>query len=75
MSNDEVAATLDRIEHYSTWLTNDAETVRRNVRMLGRRPNFETKANAAMQLAKTRLEAALKDVDAALESYGETATA
>jgi hypothetical protein len=66
---------LGRIEQYSSWLTNDAETIRRNVRALGKRPGFETKANAAMQLAKTRLVAALKDIDGALEEYAATATA
>ena len=75
MTDSEVSATLGRIEQYSSWLTNDAETVRRNVRALSARPDYETKANAAMQLAKTRLEAALKDIDGALENYAETATA
>lgn len=75
MIDAEIAATLDRIERYSTWLTSDAETVRRNVRVLRSRPGFETKANAAMQLAKTRLESALNDVDAALSEYSETVTA
>lgn len=75
MNASEIASTLERVERYSTWIISDAETVRRNVRMLGKRPGYETKANAAMQLAKTRLEAAMKDLDAALASYHETATA
>ncbi len=75
MTDFEIASALHRIEQYSTWLISDAETMRRNVRLLSNRPAFETKANATMQLAKTRLEAALKDVDTALSEYSETVTA
>ncbi len=66
---DETSAMLERIERYSTWLVSDAETVQRVVSSLRYRPDFESKANAQMQLAKARMESALRVIDDALAGY------
>lgn len=71
MESDELSATLGRIERYSAWLVSDAETVKRNVRALKYQPGFETKAKATLQLAKERLESAMREVDHALTGFSE----
>jgi hypothetical protein len=67
----ELSQTLERVERYSSWLVSDAETVKRNVRALKYQPGFETKAAATLQLAKERLESAMREVNHALTGFAE----
>lgn len=65
----DIAPRLQRVEQYSCWLTNDADTVRRNVKQLRQTPAFETKAGDSLHVAKVRLEAALKEINEAIADY------
>lgn len=71
----EVSQTLARIEQYSGWLVSDAETVKRNIRALKYQPGFETRAAATLQLAKERLESAMREVNDALTGFSEKSKA
>jgi hypothetical protein len=71
MDDSELSATLERIERHSSWLVSDAETVKRNVRALKYQPGFETRAAATLQLAKERLESAMREVNHALTGFAE----
>ncbi len=66
---DEVSPRLERIEIYSTWLRDDADGVVYNVRTLPRQPEFETRAEACLREARSRLKTALDQVDLAIEDY------
>lgn len=67
MSDDQASAYLERIERYSSWMISDAETVQRNVRTVAAIPDFQTKAEVALNAAKHRLESALSDINKAIE--------
>lgn len=65
------AIALDGIERHARWVLESSGHVASYMDMLADRPQYETKAEAAMQEAETTLTEALERVKAARERFSK----
>lgn len=65
----ETAGDLERIERYAVHARNNAISIVGAVRLLRARPEFETKAEDALQAAEVELELSLGAVRKAMQEF------